>query len=89
MKYKFIIDGIGIEFSTIYRDKIETGIQYQIKELLSFWKSKKDHAFIAVYKRDQNNDFERWPFQIAKVEHSGEHQMITVEEWEKERNPRR
>ena len=85
MRYRFDIDGIGVEFKTVYRQKIESGIRYQVKELLGFWKSNKNHAYIIVYERQEKGGFPLFPTHVAKVSRSGEYIMIAVDEWEKER----
>lgn len=81
MKYKFEIDGIGIQFETAYRKNLETGINYQIKKLLGFWHSNKNHAYILVYERNQHNEFGMQPNQIARVTKDGSYTMMTEEEW--------
>ena len=84
-EFKFEIDGIGVQFPTAYRSKIETGIQFQIKKLLGFWHSKKPHAYILVYKRDSEGAFGFRPFEVAKVLRDGSYEMMTEEEWDQDR----
>lgn len=83
--YRFDIDGIGIQFETIYRKKVETGINYMIKQLLGFWHSRKEHAYIIIYKRNEHNEFGRFPNMVAKVSKDGTYHMISVQEWEENR----
>lgn len=83
--YRFDIDGIGIQFDTIYRKKIETGIQYQIKQLIGFWHSSKEYAYIIVYQRNKHNEFEQFPFHVEKVYRDGSSEKISVQEWEEDR----
>ncbi|PLS19402.1 hypothetical protein CVD28_03025 [Bacillus sp. M6-12] len=85
MNYKFEIDGIGVQFETVYRKKIESGIQYQIKTLLGFWHSPKEYAYVLVYQRNEENEFERFPLQVTKVYKDGRYEPISLEEWEEDR----
>ena len=84
-EYKFEVDGIGVQFETAYRSKLDTGIQYQVKKLLGFWHSKKDHAYVVIYKRDHEGTFGFRPFQVAKVLKDGSYTMMTEAEWDKDR----
>jgi hypothetical protein len=83
--YKFAIDGVGIQFVDVYRTGLITGIEYQKKQLLEFWMSKKKSGYVLVYKRDGDNNFERFPFHIVEVFKAGDSQEINLDSWMKAR----
>lgn len=87
MKYKFQIDtSIGIEFKIIYRKNIETGINFQIKEVVRCWRyTSKNHAYILIHERKEDNTFDLFPNQVVKLLKDGSYEMMSREEWKEDK----